>query len=387
MQSKSPENIIPDHEKLRLQKLFYYEILNSPAENTFDNISSLASEIFEVPHAGICFIEEENIFIKSQIGAAVETKRKNSPVSLAILGNDVQVISNKEFSSDNEKIKFFAVAPIQSPDGFNIGAIYVFDTVFKTPSNNQIKMLARLAEMVIDKLETRIAIRKSLSAQDDRLHVLIHDLKNPMTTISLQSELIGRISNIDEKAVLIASKINVQSKKIVDSLNEILISARKESGSFKPQKVKVDLKEILEIVTKNLALTANQKKQSFVIDIDSALEIFGDTDKLKVLFFQLLHNAIKFSDESTAIMISHQTEENLITIAIKDQGVGLSAEDLEKLFIKFARLSAIPTHKENSNGLGLTMAKMFVDMHKGKLWAESEGKNKGTTFFVQLPVK
>jgi len=385
MQSKSPENITPDQEKLRLQKLFYYEILNSPPENTFDNLSSLAAEIFEVPHAGICFIDEDNIFIKSQIGIAIETKRENTPVSLVILSNDVQVISNKELNS--EKIKFFAVAPIQSPDGFNIGAIYVFDTVFKTPSNNQIKMLSRLAEMVIDKLETRIAIRNSLSAQDDRLHVLIHDLKNPMTTISLQSELIGRISNIDEKAVLIASKINTQSKRIVDSLNEILVSAKKESGSFKPQKVKIDLKEVLQTVTKNLALTANQKKQSFVINIDSALEIFGDTDKLKALFFQLLHNAIKFSNENTAIIINHQTEENLITIAIKDQGVGLSTEDLEKLFIKFARLSAIPTHKENSNGLGLTMAKMFVDIHRGKLWAESEGKDKGTTFFVQLPIK
>jgi len=379
-----PENITPINSDSRLEKLLYYEILNSPAENTYDNISWLAAAIFEVENAGICFITNDDIFIKSQVGKKIELSKNDSFLSPEYL-KDGSVTRNNIARSD-EPAKYIAV-PIKSPDYFIIGALYVFGNITAEPTEKQKEMLSKLAELVIDKLETRIAIRQTLTAQDDRLHVLIHDLKNPMTTISLQSELVSRMPNIDEKAGLIASKINLQSKKMVGSLNEILSSAKKVSGSFKPQKNKIDLREVLNAVSQKLAPLANKKNQNFDIKINSALEIFGDDEKITKLFYHILHNSIKFSPENRSITLLHQQEENLITIAVKDEGVGLNDIDLERLFIKFADLSAVPTHGENSNGLGLTAVKMFVDMHKGKIWAESEGKNKGTTFFVQLPIK
>ncbi|WP_316808809.1 HAMP domain-containing sensor histidine kinase [Pedobacter agri] len=378
------KNIIPANDDLRLRKLFYYEILDSPAEQSFDLISTLAADIFDAKNAGICFIADEVIFVKSRVGEAIETQRNDSLIAQAILEDDVLIIDH---DPNNQTIDSLVAAPIKSPEGFNIGAIYVFGDEAKNPSEKQKKMLMQLAELVIDKLETRIAIRKTLTAQDDRLHVLIHDLKNPMTTISLQSELVSRMPNIDEKAKLITSKINLQAKRMVESLNEILSAAKKVSGSFKPKKEKVDLSQILKLASQHLESFAKKKNQTFIFEMESGLEIFGDTDKLTELFYHVIHNAIKFSEPEKKISFSHQMEDNRITIAVKDQGVGLTPEDLELLFIKFATLSAQPTQNENSNGLGLTLVKMFVDMHKGKLWAESEGKNMGTTFYVQLPIK
>ncbi|WP_231425242.1 MULTISPECIES: HAMP domain-containing sensor histidine kinase [Pedobacter] len=381
------DNIIPINEDTRLKKLFHYEILNSPAEISYDRISILAADLFGVSNAGICFIANDGIFIKSKIGNDIKLNRNESLVSLAILTDDVLVIEPEKLYQVDQNIGFFIAVPIQSPDGFNIGAIYAFGKEVKTISDSQKRMFKQLANLVIDLLETRIAIRKTLTAQDDRLHVLIHDLKNPMTTISLQSELVTRMPSIDEKAGLIAGKINMQAKRMVDSLNEILSSAKKVNGSFKPQKVLVDLREILLTATEKLQKFTDKKNQSIQINIDSKVEIYGDTDKLIELFYHVIHNSIKFSGPNTQIVITNKTSENLITIAVKDQGVGLSAEDLEILFIKFAPLSAASTHHENSNGLGLTLIKMLLDMHKGKIWAESAGQGLGTTFYIQLPIK
>lgn len=114
-----------------------------------------------------------------------------------------------------------------------------------------------------------------------------------MTTISLQSELLGRIPGIDERASLIAEKINTQSKRMIDNLEGLLSSARKEAHSFKP-KTKVDLKELIEEVKFNLDLALKQKNQTVLIDIEAPLEIFGDADKLKVILASCLIMLLNF---------------------------------------------------------------------------------------------
>ncbi|MBO9675606.1 MAG: HAMP domain-containing histidine kinase [Sphingobacteriaceae bacterium] len=366
MQYEKVEHDISSEETLRLEKLRNYEILNTPAERAFDQISQLAAGIFDVPYSGICFQDDNIFFVKSEIGgAALET---------------VQDLNQERFA-------FLVSVPIVSPDGYHVGLIYVADTTFKPADPHKLKLLQLLADMVVEKLEARIAVRRVLRAYDDRLHVLVHDLKNPMTTISLQSELLGSIPGIDDKAALIAGKINVQSKKMIDKLNGILSAARKEATSFNPKKDKVDLKQILEQVKKGFNLSLGRKNQTVLIDIRETVEIFADPDKIAVIFSELIDNAIKFSPMGNEITITHRIADDEVTILVKDNGAGLTEEDLEKVFIKFAQLSSISTNQENTYGLGLITANALVDIHKGKLWVESEGKGLGTTFYVTLPIR
>lgn len=347
-------------ETLRTAKLVYYDILDTPAESAFDQIVKLAAVSFDVANAGIYFHTNDRMFVKSQIGLTLSLAHQPA---------------------------FFAKAPVISPDGYTIGEIYVASDEAKEITEKQLNMLKLLADVVMEKLESRIAIRRTFKAYEDRLHVLIHDLKNPMTTILLQSELLSRIPGVDEKAAIIAGKINTQSKRMIDNLNGLLTNARKETHSFKPKKEKVDLKSLLEEVKNSLNLIVKGKKQNILIEIENPAEIFGDRDKLTLLFTQLIDNAIKFSAIGKEIRISNQIAENEITIVIKDQGVGLTEDDLDKIFLKFPRLSTSATNHENNYGLGLITANALVDIHKGKLWVESNGKNSGTTFFVSLPIK
>jgi len=363
MQIEKAKHIIDTEDSLRVAKLAYYEILDTPKESAFDLIAKLAAEIFDAPRAGICFQAEEYFFLKARIGSTVDLLQKDKAAP------------------------FFASAAIQSPEGYILGLIYAADDQAKSATEQQLNMLKLLADMVTEKLEARIAIRRTFRAYDDRLHVLVHDLKNPMTTISLQSELLGRIPGVDEKVSLIAGKINGQSKRMIDHLNDILSNARKESHSFKPKKTIVDLNELIRAAILDLGFKLKDKNQSVLIDIDHPVEIFGDGDKLKVVFSQLIDNAIKFSPKEKEIKITHQRADNEITIAIQDDGVGLTEEDLDRIFLKFAPLSAIATAAENTYGLGLITANALIDIHKGKLWAESNGKNEGTTFYIMLPIK
>ena len=387
-----PENIIPADEANRLEKLKSYEIIGTPPEKAFDTISSIATEVFNVPMAGITFITGEEVFFKSSIGDIKKSNlRKENLCAIAILNNDVTVIEDKSadilLNRYNDGTRFYAAAPLVSEDGYTLGTLFVSDVVPLHPDDKQLTILKSLATMVMDKLETRISIRKTLQAHDDRLHVLIHDLKNPMTTISLQSELMSRITGVDEKITLIAGKINAQSKNIINKLNHILSSAKSVRGTYKLQKEKLNIPDVFREIKDITALSAKRKSQTILIDTGAATEIYSEKGKFIEIFKQLISNAIKFSAHGTKIKVMMYHNGETITITVKDSGVGLNEADLELVFTKFALMSSYATGNENANGLGLALVKMLVDLHKGKIWAESKGKNQGTTFFVELPVR
>jgi len=115
-----------------------------------------------------------------------------------------------------------------------------------------------------------------------------------------------------------------------------------------------------------------------------------DIKRITEVMDNLVGNAIKFSPEGKAISVDvHKSSDGKnrngrILFRVRDDGPGLTPDDLKKLFGKFVRLSAQPTGGESSTGLGLSIVKQVVELHGGKVWAESEGKGKGATFVVEL---
>ncbi len=392
-----PARPILNIEKSRLKSLDHYEILDTPPENQFDTIAEMAAAIFETPYASINFVGEAFVFFKSVIGDLTLDKTKtHSFFDLAIQSNNTIVFEDLASLKDEElklrstlpkEILFYAAAPIINSNGYRLGSITVMDKVSRKPRPQQIEMLEMLSKLIMDKLKTRVGMRKILRINDDRLNLLVHDLKNPMTTISLQSELLGRMPNTDDKVILIANKIHKQTKHIVDSLNHILSSGVRVDGSFKLQKVKINLIDILHDVHQKLSTSLKDKNQSLTIAGSEVSEMYGDEQKLTEIFINLIDNAIKFSGNGDKIQIAVDVTEAKIFVKITDSGVGLSPEDLKLIFTKFAPLTSFPTNREDTNKLGLSTAKMLIDMHHGALSVTSDGKGKGATFCVALPVK
>ena len=158
-----------------------------------------------------------------------------------------------------------------------------------------------------------------------------------------------------------------------------------EDADFQLQLEDTAISELLNQVISLFEIQAQQKQQTIKVVHNYKGSLNLDRARMKEVFENLLSNAIKYSHANTDITIMTKEMDNGVLVEFKDQGQGLSEADMKKLFTKFAKLSSVPTGKERSNGLGLSIVKTLVDLHKGKLWASSDGKGKGISFFVWLP--
>ncbi len=394
-----PSTLIPENDKARLTKLYTYDILDSPIEVSFDKIAALAAQIFNTPNAQITFVDENRVFLKTNISPlnAREVNRNDSFCSIAILNNEVTLFedihevpslqSNPYVAMENG-IRFYAGAPITTTEGLKLGTVCVLDVVPHTVTLQQLKMLETLSSIVMDELELKLTTRKALYTQTEMMNRIVHDLKNPNTTISLSAELIKRKADDPKLVMDFADRIKNASNNVLICLNNLLDLSQIENANFKLDLKEINITEILNRVKTNFELLALQKNQTVTISNLSSIApiVLADAARIQEAFENLMSNALKYAHLNAEIKIDITSTSNQLIVAFKDDGQGLTEEDISKLFIKFAKLSSLPTGNEHSNGIGLSIVKMLVELHHGKVWAESEGKNKGASFFIALPI-
>ena len=130
---------------------------------------------------------------------------------------------------------------------------------------------------------------------------------------------------------------------------------------------------------------AEAKKQRIHAAAQEGCRVEGDEDWLRQVLENLLGNAIKYSPERRSIWLDVRQDGDKVRLEVKDEGPGLTEDDKARIFGRFQRLSARPTGGESSTGLGLSIVQQLVDRHGGRVWAESEGRGQGATFFAELP--
>jgi signal transduction histidine kinase len=168
-------------------------------------------------------------------------------------------------------------------------------------------------------------------------------------------------------------------------IEDTLSSSALEQGQLVFTKSRVDIVQLVELSVMKNRIQLQQKEQSvqFTSSVEKCI-VSGSERWLNEAVDNLINNAGKFSRPGTSIAVSIEVLEFIVKIRIKDQGPGLTEEDKKQLFQQFKRLSAQPTGGEISTGLGLAIVKKIVEMHNGKVWAESEFGN-GSTFIIELP--
>ncbi|MBB5624039.1 signal transduction histidine kinase [Pedobacter cryoconitis] len=395
--NKTPDDLIPTNDEIRLKKLYQYEILDTHSETDFDTIALMAAEIFGTKKAFVTFVDKGHVFVKAS-SSRIEVdhiSRAYGLCSLSIMEDDLTIfydthqfpeLMKNPYISRPGGVRFYAAAQIRTADGFALGTVCVLDAEPRaTVTDHQSRMLLLLSRMVMEKLETRMVNRKIVRAYDDRLHRLAHDMKNPITSISLYAQLLGSREMTSEKVFAMAAKIESSSKGVEKKLNNLLTDARSENSLVELVHEPVIITDLLLQMQQSFELSLIAKNQTLIINNELSVLIYADRERILDVLDNLLSNAMKYSYEGATIVINTSLAEDELIIEFKDEGLGLSEEDMKKLFTKFAKLSAIPTAHEKSYGLGLFIVKMLVESHKGKVWAESEGKNFGSSFFISLP--
>lgn len=395
--AKVPQSLIPSNDEQRLQKLYTYDILDTPPDQAFEKIAILAAQIFDTPIAQVTFVDQERVFFKSNLSPlhATEIPRTDSFCSIAIMDNGVTLFENmlevpelleNPFVKMENGVRFYAGAPLKTVEGFHLGTVCVLDVAPRTVTEKQLAMLQTLSGIVIDELDLRLTTRKAMRTQTDFMNRVVHDLKNPNTTISLSADLIKKKKDDPKVVDSFADRIKKAANGVLGSLNNLLDLSQIENGNFRLNRDEINVLQLLETSKKNFELMAAQKNQQVNINCNCPTTISADGARLQEAFDNLLSNAIKYSYPDTTITINVSHIDKNLVVEVKDQGQGLTEEDVPKLFTKFARLSAIPTGKEHSNGLGLSIVKMLIELHQGRVWAETEGKNNGASFFISLPL-
>ncbi len=182
------------------------------------------------------------------------------------------------------------------------------------------------------------------------------------------------------------ASINQSSTKVLKILRHLLRINEIESGKLEVHPENLSLVKILDSIVADYKLRSDAKNITVHYENKTDYTIVGDKNSLNSVFSNLISNAIKYSPKDKNIFINTSFKDGYILTEIRDEGPGLTMKDKEKIFQKFAKLSARPTAGEDSIGLGLSLVKKLVNINNGKVWVESE-HGSGSTFYVKLPGK
>ncbi len=245
----------------------------------------------------------------------------------------------------------------------------------------------RLSEMNKElerKVKERTAeIQHLLKQKDEFINQLGHDLKNPLNPIvNLLPVLEKTDSEVKRKDILNVLNRNVDYMKslVVKTLELAKLNSTQTSFSFEDINLLSELNSVLE---KN-HMVFNQNNIKIVNNIGSEITIKADKLRLEELFDNIISNSVKYSPKGGIITFNAFKNEEFVTVTVKDTGMGMTKNDLKNVFEEFYKADS-SRHDFESSGLGMTICKRIVEKHGGKIWVESDGLGKGSTFYFTIP--
>lgn len=233
-------------------------------------------------------------------------------------------------------------------------------------------------------------LRRTNAFKGEVLGKVAHDLKNPLGVIfgrmEMLSELIAADALPKESAQTQIDHVRQTVRRLTAMIDELVSDAMADADDIAVRDDPVDLTTLVREVADANRASAERKEQSLSLSVEPGLVVCGDTERLREAIDNLVSNAIKYSALGGAIGVAAAQEGEEAVIRVADEGPGLSPEDSGRLFGRFQRLSAKPTGGESSTGLGLSIAKRIVDLHKGRIFVETPASERGAIFTIALPV-
>lgn len=244
---------------------------------------------------------------------------------------------------------------------------------------DEVSELVETYDAMLERLDAAFAQERQFTSD------VSHELRTPLTVILSQCDYALSQPQTEQEyrqALETVSKIARTMSATVSSLLQI---SRAEQGRLQMTVEEVNVSELLDLTALQLEELAQERAISIHRDIPEDVTIQGDETMLLRIFYNLIENGMKYGKEGGNLWITLEKKDRKILITIKDDGIGISEEDLPKIWQRFYQVDQAKTWNTNGAGLGLAMVKYMVQMHKGRVWAESK-LGEGTVFSVQLPV-
>lgn len=226
--------------------------------------------------------------------------------------------------------------------------------------------------------------------KDEFVSVTSHELRTPMTAIKSYVWMVinGKAGALEPKAKDYLDKVYISTERLINLVNDMLDVSRIESGRIQLRLETFDLAELARQVKDEFMARAIQRNMGLkIVTATDIPQMMSDKEKIHQVLENLVGNAFKFTADGGKIAIQIQKSGDFVQVAVSDTGKGISGDDMAKLFTKFGRLgnSFVSIAESGGTGLGLYICKQIIEMHKGKIWVESE-VGKGSRFIFTLPI-
>jgi signal transduction histidine kinase len=332
----------------------------------------------------------EQIFLKNQVA----------------LSSQINNLIHSDFYPDNN-LKTVVVAPILKSTQVSGLLVFGSSRQNKEISEDELEFARMLGNLIgvtfklQDTQKSLVDITQQVYKMNAKLHdldklkddfvsVASHELRTPMTAIRSYAWMALYRSDVplSEKLKKYLERTLISTERLINLVNDMLNISRIESGRVNITPTSFDIKNLVNDVISEVSPKAKEKNISLQLIDTSLPQTFADPDKVHQVLLNLVGNALKFTPQNGQISISFFSDGQNIDVTVKDSGVGISKDDMSRLFTKFGRLdnSYVAAAASGGTGLGLFICKSLIEMMKGKIWAASEGFSKGTAFTFSLPV-
>ncbi|MDZ7740616.1 MAG: response regulator [Bacteroidota bacterium] len=250
----------------------------------------------------------------------------------------------------------------------------------------------KLKKTVQELHDAKKVAEEATTAKSSFLASMSHEIRTPLNGIIGMADLALMDRDLNELQTERIQDIKQSGESLLDIINEILDISKIEADKLELENIEFSIREVLEKVTRLLSVKIFQEKLEFVCEISPEMPdiLIGDPVRIRQILINLVGNAIKFTDEGMVgvYIILKEIRDGVakLEFSVKDTGIGIAEDKLDKLFKSFSQADVSTTRKHGGTGLGLNISKRLVDMMKGKIGVESKHE-KGSRFFFELDLK
>lgn len=378
----------PPHQAKRLAALRSYDILDTPVEGAFEDITRIASLVCRTPIAAVNLIDEHRQWFKSEIGLGVrELPLDASFCAHALLQNEFMEVPDTRLDPrfdhnplvmDGPHLRFYAGALIRTAEGHPLGTVCVMDTRPRRLNQEQRRVLRALARQGMTQLELRRTMIVAARAHRYRGRLMAiagHDLKQPLTTMTMVLDMLSASTPGDRRRIEVAKEAAARLKEELDGLAQ---ASRLDEDADTIEFESLQIDELIAEVADNWLRPARDKGLSLQVRvIDVAVRTHAGM--LRTILDNLVGNAIKYTVQGSVTIACREADGDL-WIDVADTGKGIPEARRDEMFTAFRQLDP----DTDGLGLGLSIVKSTADMLGYRLSMEC-GEGRGATFSVCLP--
>lgn len=278
-----------------------------------------------------------------------------------------------------------------------LGLFLIFGYLLINSVKLEIKRRGELEDLSLKLATTNIRLEAALKelekldkAKSEFISMASHQLRTPLSAIKgyISMMIEGSYGKVSGKMLKRLQNVYQSNERLIRLINDLLNISKIDLGKIELEKEPTQVEDLIQSCYEEMKIRAEEKGLRFVFKKPKMLlpKIEIDPLKIREVILNLIDNAIRYTQKGE-ITIKLQMVNGKLQISIKDTGEGLTKEEQKEIFTGFVRGSAGLSYFIEGAGLGLYVAKKFIELHGGKIWAESEGKDKGSTFYVELPIK